>query len=82
MLGTDSYARSVRINKISASELSRKFIKSAPLVGMGSENRPNVAFTHTLTKPDSPQGDTKGEKKNIYYVGELNKQELKSCKTG
>ncbi len=33
--GTDSYAQSVLINNISASELSRKFIKSALLVGKG-----------------------------------------------
>ena len=31
--GTDLYVQSVLINKISASELSRKFIKSALLVG-------------------------------------------------
>ena len=31
--GADSYARSVLINKISASELGRKFIKSSLLVG-------------------------------------------------
>ena len=31
--GADYYAQSVLINKISASELSRKFIKSALLVG-------------------------------------------------
>ena len=33
-LGTDLYAQPVLINKISASELSRKFIKSVLLVGM------------------------------------------------
>ena len=33
MFGTDLYAQSVLINKIFASELSRKFIKSALLVG-------------------------------------------------
>ncbi len=32
--GTDSHARSVLSNKISASELRRKFIKSALLVGL------------------------------------------------
>ncbi len=32
-LGADLYAQSVIINKISASELSRKLIKSALLVG-------------------------------------------------
>ncbi len=34
MLGADMCGQSVLINKISASELSRKFIKSALLVGM------------------------------------------------
>ncbi len=33
-LGADSYAQSVLINKISASELSRKFVKAALLVGL------------------------------------------------
>ncbi len=33
-LGVDSYAQSVLINEISASELRRKFIKSALLVGL------------------------------------------------
>ena len=32
--GTDLHAQSVLVNKISASELSRKFIKSALLVGL------------------------------------------------
>ncbi len=32
--GTDLYAQSVLVNKISASEISRKFIKSALLVGL------------------------------------------------
>ncbi len=32
--GTDLFAQSVLINKISALELSRKFIKSALLVGV------------------------------------------------
>ncbi len=35
-LGADVYAQSVLINKVSASELSRKFIKVASLVGRGS----------------------------------------------
>ncbi len=40
--GADLYAQSVIINKISASELSRKFIKSALLVGEGSSCRKDV----------------------------------------
>ncbi len=36
--GTDSYAQSVLINKISASDLSRKLIKSALLVGQAVTN--------------------------------------------
>ena len=34
MFGADLYAQSVLINKISASELRRKYIKSALLVGL------------------------------------------------
>ena len=33
LLGTDLYAQSVLINKIYASELSQKFVKSALLIG-------------------------------------------------
>ncbi len=53
--GTDLYAQSVLTNKISASELSRKFIKGPLLVGCDSVSQKNVknksftnsAFTHT-----------------------------------
>ena len=37
MFGADLYAQSVLVNKISASELTRKFIKSALLVGFVCE---------------------------------------------
>ncbi len=37
--GADSHAQSVLINKISASELSRKFIKSALSVGLEEEEK-------------------------------------------
>ncbi len=40
-LGTDLYAQSVIINKISESELSRKFIKSALLVGLANLPMPH-----------------------------------------
>ena len=39
MLGADLYAQSVLSNKISASELSREFIKSALLVGQVSDQK-------------------------------------------
>ena len=41
-LGADLYAQSVLINKISASELSRKLIKSALLVGRVQGNRVRI----------------------------------------
>ena len=39
--GTNLYAQSMLINKISASELSQKFIKSALLVGQAAPNLPH-----------------------------------------
>ena len=39
MFGADLYAQSVLVDKISASELSRKFIKSALLVGEAERKR-------------------------------------------
>ena len=39
-----SYAQAVLSNKISASELSRKFIKSAFLVGKAQKSTKNISF--------------------------------------
>ena len=47
MLGVDLYAQSVLADKISASELSRKFVKSALLVGKTVEKE---AWQHPLSK--------------------------------
>ncbi len=50
--GTDLYAQSVLSNKISASELSRKFIKSALLVGSlpPQKKKPSTAKNGTPAK--------------------------------
>ncbi len=54
-LGADLHAQSVLINKISASELSRKFVKSALLVGRAfiprQGRKQNILFTFGLRRP-------------------------------
>ncbi len=52
MFRTDFYAQSVLIKKVSASELSGKFIKSALLVGEGEEK--SIKFQQMVDQPVSP----------------------------
>ncbi len=60
MFRADLHAPSVIINKISASELSRKFTKSAGVVGwVGGWREEEGDATHSLShKASCPQGST------------------------
>ncbi len=54
MLGTNLHAQSVLVSKISASELSQKFIKSALLVGGGSLIETPRCCLHQPSTPPLP----------------------------
>ncbi len=74
--GTDSYAQSVHINKISASELSRKFIKSALLVGE------EVTAGNKLCQEEEEEDATRGIAQITGQAVVIAQQQKKSCILG
>ncbi len=77
MFGTDLYAQSVLINKISALELSRKLIKSALLVGYDS---PMTMRNFTLSLSHAFETLTHTQTRNSNWCAEQKKKKKKTLK--